>query len=234
MSYLYPRLPKRFDECIYRELSANSVVLAYVSTLYRVRDLFTPRRPSDNCQPTSFLARRYTNYIVQHVTRQAALWSANTQVADALRKKSEFYPFLLSFFLENLCSIFNSNQWNTREQDFWEKCWGREFYAVLLLSRLYLISYFRFRMRLCVRIRSLRYAKTVDTDYVSARLRSIHAHWPSSLVYWRSTSYLVESFNFVKKHSPLFFFFFLFQSFDHTIATIRRKHLYLFTYNLRS
>lgn len=50
---------------------ANSVV--FVSTLYRVRDQFTPRRLSDNCQPTSFLARRYTNYIMQHVTRQAAL-----------------------------------------------------------------------------------------------------------------------------------------------------------------
>lgn len=55
---------------------ANSVVFALrFHRSYRVRDLFTPRRLSDNnCQqPTSFLARRCTNYIMQHVTRQVAL-----------------------------------------------------------------------------------------------------------------------------------------------------------------
>lgn len=189
---------------------ANSVRLRF----HLVRDLFTPRRLSDNCQLTSFLARRCTNYIMQHVTRQVALWSANMQVADAFRKKNEFYPFLFFFFLGDFCSIFNtcnnSDQWNSQDQNFWKKCWNYEFLGSSIIKQIIPYILLPISHTFMCRVRSLWYAKTVDTF----QLRSIHAHWPSSLVYWRWISYLVESFNFVKKYSSFFFFILIVWSYD--------------------
>lgn len=120
---------KRFQRWVtyiqdYQNVSTNayiaSVVFAYVSTVRTAYETCSRRLSDNNCQQLiSFLARRYTNYIMQHVTRQVALWSANMQVADAFRKKNEFYPFFSFFFLGDFCSMVNnSDQWNTERTRF--------------------------------------------------------------------------------------------------------------------
>lgn len=74
-------------------------------------------------------------------TRDTTSCPLISQHAGCWRTQEEkrVLSFSSLFFLDDLCSIFNtcnSSQWNTREQDFWEKCWDREFYAVLLLNQI--------------------------------------------------------------------------------------------------
>lgn len=95
------------------------------------------------------------------------------------------------------------------------------FYAVLLLSRLYLISYFRFRMRLCV---------------VCARMRELSTRFRSVLftltdrVHWFTGDehlILLKVLILIRSILLFFSFFFLFQSFDHTIANERNIYICL-------
>lgn len=224
MSYLYPRLPKRFDECIYREQTASCSL--YVSTV---------RTAYETCSRRVVCLTTTANNRLRFWLEDAQTILCNTwhdklpfdqptcRLLTHSGRKTSFILFFLSFFSEI------SVQWSTivingiqREQDFWEKCWNCEFLRSSIIKQIIPYILLPISHAFMCRVRS--YARTVDTF----QIRSIHAHWPSSLVYWWWTSYLVESFNFDKKYSLFLFFFFF--CFNRLIIQLQTKETFISVY----
>lgn len=177
MSYLYPRLPKRFDECIYREQTASCSL--YVSTV---------RTAYETCSRRVVCLTTTANNRLRFWLEDAQTILCNTwhdklpfdqptcRLLTHSGRKTSFILFFLSFFSEI------SVQWSTimingiqREQDFWEKCWNCEFLRSSIIKQIIPYILLPISHAFMCRVRS--YARTVDTF----QIRSIHAHWPSLL-----------------------------------------------------
>lgn len=100
------------------------------------------------------------------------------------------------------------------------------FHAVLLLSRLYLISYFRFRIRLCV------VCARYGTRKLSTRFSSVLFTLTDRVHWFTDDEYLILLKVLILLRSILLFFFFYFNRL--IVRLQRKKHLYLFMYNLHS
>lgn len=201
---------------------ANSVVFAYVSTLYETCSRHVVSLTTANW--LRFWLEDAQTILCNTWHDKLPFDQPTCRLLTHSGRKTLFFILFFFFFLGDFCSIFNtcnnSDQWNSQDQNFWKKCWNYEFLGSSIIKQIIPYILLPISHTFMCRMRSLWYAKTVDTF----QLRSIHAHWPSSLVYWRWISYLVESFNFVKKYSSFFFFILIVWSYD---CNERNIYIYL-------
>lgn len=200
MSYLYPRLLKCFDECIYREQTAScSLTFPPCTRLVHATSSLWQL-------PTDFVSGSKMHKLY-YATRDTTSCPLISQHAGCWRIQEEKRVLSFSFFFFSEISVQYSTHVTIVINGICKiKISGKNaeitnFHAVLLLSRLYLISYFRFRIRLCV------VCARYGTRKLSTRFSSVLFTLTDRVHWFTDDEYLILLKVLILLRSILLFFF---------------------------